>query len=167
MTRMRPTFKIIFAVIALSALSWADTQGNCTQIDNSSRPDCPSAIAFFGRMQTALKNHDRQTLVSLIHYPLLTTLNHKKARIRNRRDLLSHYDDIFDAGVRCAILNSASKDVWGNWRGFTIDGGDVWFDAIIPPGDRPDIKAPDYWTRYSFAIITINNGYGEEHCKKR
>src|ERR1700739_1816234 len=71
----------------------------------------------------------------------------KKAYIRNRKELPSHFDEIFDIEVRCAILNSTSKDVWGDSKGFTIDGGDVWFDGIIPRGDRVDVKAADDWTK--------------------
>jgi len=165
---MRLKVGILFALVVFSAICSGDTQpGNCILIDDSSRPDCAGAIAFFGRIQTALKNDDRQALASLIHYPLLTSLNRKKTRIHSRRELLSHFDDVFDIGVRCAISNATSKDVWGNWQGFTIGGGDVWFDEIIPPGENPDVKAPDYWTKYPFRIITINNGHGEEQCKKR
>jgi len=164
---MRPMRVAVLTLVMFCAfLSAAAQDGNCTQLDNSSRPDCPAAITFFERIQTALKNDDRQTLTSMVHYPLLASLQHKETRIHNRKELLSHFDEVFDVGVRCAILNSTSKDVWGNWRGFTIDGGDVWFDGIIPPGKHPDIRAPDYWTKYPFGIITVNNGLGEEHCKK-
>jgi hypothetical protein len=152
--------------VLLSLCSGETQPGNCTQIDKSNRPDCPSAIAFFDRLQIALKNDDRRELASIVNYPLLTTLNHKKTHIRSREELLSHFDELFDAGVRCAILNSKRKEVWGNWRGFMIGRGAVWFDGIIPPGESPDIQSPDYWKKYPFRIITINNGYGEEYCKK-
>jgi hypothetical protein len=93
----------------------------------------------------------------LVTYPVLTSINHKRLRIRNQQQLLAHFDDIFDGGVRCSILNATEKDVWGNWQGFTVGGGAVWFDGIIPRGERRDTNAPDYWTKYPFEIKTINN----------
>lgn len=49
------------------------------------------------------------------------------------------------------------KSVWGNWRGFTVDGGAIWFDDISPPGTNDDPKAPDFWKKGKFLIITVNN----------
>jgi len=138
--------------------------GNCTTIDASTRPDCPGALKFFARVQTAIRTDDRRTVAALVKYPVLKTLHHKRANIRGRKELLSHFDQVFDADIRCAILGATEKDVWGNWRGFSIGDGAVWFDAIIPPGDTPDIHAPDYWTKYPFKIITVNN-WDNHHCK--
>ena len=77
--------------------------------------------------------------------------------IRDRTQLLSHFDEIFDSAVRCVILNASEKAVWGNWRGFSVDGGAIWFDGIIPPGEKPDTQAPGYWKKYPMKIITVNN----------
>lgn len=99
----------------------------------------------------------------MVHYPLLTTLSHHKVYIHSRNELLSHFDEVFDEGVRSAISNATDTDVWGNWRGFMIGSGAVWFDAIIPRGEKPDPKAPDYWTKHPFKIITINNGDRARH----
>ena len=50
----------------------------------------------------------------------------------------SRYDEIFDGGVRCAILSANRKSVWANWQGFTIGNGEIWFDGIIPQCEKPD-----------------------------
>jgi hypothetical protein len=163
---MRAVF-VLTLVLTFSILAFGGSSGNCAQIDDSSRPDCTGAIAFFARLQNALKNDNRQAIASMVNYPLRTTLHHKNIRIRDRRELLSHFNEIFDSGVRCAISNSTDEDVWGNWQGFTIRRGEVWFDAIIPSGAHPDVKAPDYWMKYPFAIITVNNAADGEPCKKR
>lgn len=96
----------------------------------------------------------------MVHYPLLTTLSHHKVYIRSHNELLSHFDEVFDDGVRGAISKATDRDVRGNWRGFTIDSGAIWFDAIIPHGEKADPKETDYWTKHPFKIITINNGDG-------
>jgi hypothetical protein len=149
---------VLLGLVAASVAGSAVAQpGNCTQIDSSTRPDCPGALAFFRSLQSALREDDRQKVASLVAYPVLASIRHKPIHIRNRTQLLAHFDEIFDEGVRCTILNDNEKSVWGNSRGFTVDGGAVWFDDIIPPGENPDTKAPDYWTRYPFKIIAINN----------
>ena len=153
--RVRTVF--LASAIAFIAGSAVGQSGNCTQTDSSSRPDCRGALAFFRRFQSALQSNDRQTIAALVAYPVLTSINHKQVRIRNQQQLLAHFDDIFDAGVRCSILSATEKDIWGNWQGFMVGHGAVWFDGIIPRGERPDTKAPDYWTKYPFKIKTINN----------
>lgn len=162
---MRIRVVLLASVVACVAGSAVAQTGNCTQTDGSTRPDCPGALAFFQSFQSALQKNDHQAVASLITYPVLTSLHHKRVRITKRAQLLAHFDDIFDEGVRCAILNATEKDVWGNWQGFTVDGGAVWFDSIIPKGEHPDVKAPDFWKRYPFKIKTINND-GQYPCKK-
>jgi hypothetical protein len=148
----------VFVVLAITSVAGSAVaqEGNCTH--DSSRPDCPGAIAFFHRFQSALQSKDRRTIAAMVTYPVLTSINHKRVRIRTQQQLLAHFDDIFDAGLRCSILNATEKDVWGNWQGFTVGEGAVWFDRIIiPQGERLDTKAPDYWTKHPFKIKTINN----------
>jgi hypothetical protein len=142
-------------------------EGNCTQRDNSSRPDCPGAIAFLGKLQTTFRSNDRKTVASLVRYPLLTTLPSKKVHIANQAQLLTHYDEIFDAGVRCAVLNATQKEVWGNWQGFMIGNGTIWFDGVIPRSEKADTDAPDYWTKHPFKIVTVNNGSATTPCKSK
>jgi uncharacterized protein YecT (DUF1311 family) len=137
--------KLILAIAFLAAPLPAWSQGNCTNLDESSRPDCPEAIAFFGIFQTTLRENDRKTVSSLISYPLLTRIRSEAAHIRTPAELLQHFDEIFDAGVRCAVLNATARDVWGNYRGFMIGHGAIWFEGMTSP-DRP-IK-----------VITVNNG---------
>jgi len=93
---------LVTACVAGSAVAQV---GNCTRTD-STGPDCPGAIPFFRSFQLALRKNDRQKVASLVTYPVLTTVHHKRVRIRNRTQLLAYFDDIFDEGVRCAILSA-------------------------------------------------------------
>ena len=152
---------------ALVVPSAAGQSGNCTQKDSSTRPDCPRALAFFLNFRSALENNDRQRVASLISYPVLAQLHKKRTFIRSRGQLIFHFDEVFDQQIRCAILSATDKDVWGNSRGFTVDGGPIWFDGIIPADEHPDTDAPDYWSRYPIKIITINNGSHYECHRSR
>lgn len=142
--------------LAIAASAFPEA-GNCTQKDASTRPDCPQAIAFFHRMQTELRNGNRQALAQLVHYPLRTAIGKKRASIGSPKQLLAHFNEIFDEGVRCEVLDATDQDVWGNWQGFTVGDGAIWFDGIIPKGTVPDTTAPDYRTKYPFRIIAVNN----------
>ena len=132
----------------------AASEGNCTLPDPATRPECPGAIAFLAKFQDALKRHDREAVASLVHYPLLVTAG-GKMHIRSRAQLLADYDRVFAPKVRAAILKANADDVWGNANGVMV-GGVIWFDAIIPRSQQPDVSAPDYWKRYPFKIITVN-----------
>jgi hypothetical protein len=118
----------------------------------SDRPDTPQAQAFFNRLQQLFKADNRKELAGLIEYPMLTTLNGRKTHIQNRTAFINHFDEIFDKGIRCAILESTDKDVWGNSHGFTIEYGGtigtVWFDGFRAPNDAD----------YIYRLMTVNNG---------
>ena len=131
--------------------------GNCTQGDASTRPDCPQAIAFFKTFQAAFNNNDRAKVASLVSYPVLTSLHRKRVHIKNAAQFRTHYNEIFNRQISCAILAASTRDVWGNWRGFMVARGAIWFDAIVPAGERANTSSPDYSSRDPFKIITINN----------
>lgn len=92
-----------------------------------------------------------------MEYPFLTSLNHKKVRLSNPAGLLKHFDEIFDKGVRCEIAGAKDEDIWGNWRGFTIGDGATWFDGLIATTEKANSKSPDFWTKGTFKVITVNN----------
>jgi hypothetical protein len=130
-------------------------QGNCTHPDPATRPDCPGAIAFLAKFQDALRSNNREAVASLVNYPLLVPDEAGK-RIRSRAQLLASFDRIFTPPIRNAILKGTPDDVWGNYRGFMIGSGVIWFDSIVPSNAHPNPSAPDYWKKYPFKVITVN-----------
>jgi len=129
--------------------------GNCTHPDQSTRPDCPAAIAFLAKFQDALKHDDRRAVASLVHYPLLVTAGRKR-RIGTRAELLADFDHIFTPSIRVAVLNATADDVWGNANGFMIGRGVIWFDGIVPPNQNPGSSSR---AQYPFRLITVNPAY--------
>jgi len=122
-----------------------------------SRGDCQRAIEFFHLVRAELQKNDRLSLAAQIEYPLLTSIHHKRASIRSKEQFLKQFDQIFDKGVRCAILNASDDDIWSNSRGYTLGNGDIWFDDLILPGKTTDPKAPGFWSKGTFKIMTVNN----------
>ena len=125
--------------------------------DDDQRPDYPRALVFFHRVQDALRRNDRTEISELIEYPLLIRLHGKKHLIKTRRELLDNFNQIFDSQVRCAVIQSTDKDVWGNSHGFMVGNGAIWFDDFSPPGTNEDLQAPSFWTKGKFLMMTVNN----------
>jgi hypothetical protein len=116
-----------------------------------SRPDCGKAVVFFDNLQRAIVSNDRNLVATMVHFPLRVMLHGNKAVIRNRAEFLGKYDSVFDASVRCAIAHAKRSLVWGNWQGFTVAGGVVWWERSNTPDS-------------SFKLITVNNGAHYEGC---
>lgn len=93
----------------------------------------------------------------MMEYPFLTSIEHKKVHILTRSRFLRHFDEIFDPGVRCEVLKATDDDVWGNSHGFTIKEGAIWFDDLLPPGDKTDPGSSDFWEKGTFKVLTVNN----------
>ncbi len=134
--------------------------GNCTAKDSSTRPDCPGAIAFFQKLQAALKADQRPEVAAMIQYPVTIFVHGKQLELPNQEAFLSHYDLAFNSSMLCAIGKATASQVWGNYIGFTFDSGELWWEGIIPPGETSDTSAKDYWTKYPFKIIAFNNEGG-------
>jgi hypothetical protein len=141
-------------LVLLSALVAHPQDSSCPK---DGRPDCPRAVAFFQNFRAALAKNDREGVAEMMEYPFLTSINHKKVRISTPTKLLLHFDEIFDKGVRCEIAGAADQDVWGNSNGFTVKDGAIWFDDLISPKEKIDPNSPDFWTKGSFRVITVNN----------
>lgn len=133
----------VSAVLMFSFALLPHAAGQSHEGCGTSRPDCDEAISFFVRLQNAIRSDKRTDVASLVRYPLRVTLHRKKVLIRNRKDLVQNYRGVFDNAVRCAIENAKRSDVWGNWRGFTVDAGPVWWEKST--ADSP------------FLLIAVNN----------
>jgi hypothetical protein len=148
---------MLLAVGCFAAVALAQDAGNCTVHDVSTRPDCPSAIAFFQKLQIAVRAGNKAQLASMVNYPLRAGLSGKKIQIRTRTQFLKDYAKLFTPGVVCAITSAKDSEVWGNYQGFMIGKGVIWWDQIIPviPASIKDRNVVS--SNYPFKIITINN----------
>jgi len=135
----------------------ADQPGNCTAKDSSTPPDCLQAIAFFEKLQAAVQQNQQDQVVSLVSFPLRTSLGGKQVLIRSRQQFLANYGRIFTPAVRCALLHADNSSVWGRDIGFTFSSGVIWLDAIIPASDKTPLDEPDRASKFPMKIITINN----------
>lgn len=145
---------VLLAIGCLAAVALAQDTGNCTSHDASTRPDCPDAIVFFQRLQGAVKAGDKAQLASMVSYPLRTSQHGQRVNLRNRQQFLQAYSQLFTPAIVCAIEAAKPSDVWGNYQGFMVGQGVIWWDEIIPSS----VKNPEPSSgKYPFKIIAINN----------
>jgi hypothetical protein len=140
---------LVGCLLLLSAIALAQEKPQCTL------PDCDQAKAFFQKFQQAVDSDEKQQVVAMIRYPLHSYRDGKATVIKTKTQLLASYDAVFTGGVRCAIKTATLDDVWGNWRGFTISAGAIWWDRIIP-NSATNVQPSDL-SKYPFGVFGVNH----------
>jgi hypothetical protein len=111
------------------------------------------ARQFLLRLQTAVRSDDRDTVASMINYPLHVYGQEGAITIKTKPDFLKHYNRIWNAQVKrelflqsTACLTYASSGYtpeYGSQTAFVIGThGEIWFLGV---GSHNDMK-----------VITIN-----------
>jgi hypothetical protein len=147
---MRNCARRICTLLLLGGSTIAQEKSAC------SLPDCDQAKAFFQQFQKAMNEDKRQDAASLVSYPLKSYRHGKATIISNKSQLFAKYDSVFDAPTRCAIRHAGEDDVWGNWRGFTVAQGVIWWDRIIPRSVGTVQLAAI--SKYRFGVFSVNHG---------
>jgi hypothetical protein len=143
---------MIAGLLVLPSVVYASEKPTCTL------PDCEQAKAFFTKFQKAIDSNQRQEVAGMIRYPLRSYLNGKATIIKTKADLLARYDTVFTSGARCAIKTASLDDVWGNWRGFTISEGAIWWDRIVPnSATKNGTIHPTDLGKYPFGVFGVNH----------
>jgi len=141
---------VCLGITALPVVSQAQEKPDCAL------PDCDQAKAFFSKFQKATDSNEKQAVVAMVSYPLRSYRNGKATVFKTKAELLTAYDTVFTPGVRCAIKMATPSDVWGNWRGFTIGAGAIWFDRILPSSAKN--MQPSDFSKYPFGVFGVNHG---------
>jgi len=81
------------------------------------------------RFWDAVKRGDKETVASLIHYPITVELASARRRIHSRKELVDSYDAIFSVAYRDAIGNALPRDMFARDQGIMLDDGIVWFGS--------------------------------------
>lgn len=77
----------------------------------------------------AVASGNRQTVASLVAYPVRASINRKPRTLRSRRELLAHYDEIFSQPFRDAIAAALPRNMFARDQGIMLGNGEVWFNA--------------------------------------
>jgi hypothetical protein len=132
--KFAPALALFLLIACCASAQQPASTGNCTHKDVSTRPDCPAAIAFLNKLQSAVRSNDHNAVAALVRYPLLTPRHGRVYRIRSRAQLLANFNRVFRPEIRQTILSAGPDDVWGNGQGFMIGQGAIWFDGVPQDG---------------------------------
>jgi hypothetical protein len=147
---IRPLGSRVFCIVVLlTQFASAQEKPECTL------PNCDQAKAFFSKFQKAVEENQKQEVVAMVRYPLRSYRNGKATTFKTKAQLMAGYDTVFTPGVRCAIQTAHPADVWGNWRGFTISAGAIWWDRDIP-NSASNVQVSDL-SKYPFGVFGVNH----------
>lgn len=96
----------------------------------------PAFRLFIRDLQRAISTGNREAVLRMIRYPLRvngsntsgTRFTHRS--YRNAAAVRASFGRIFDQAVRRDILAQRYDMLWGNWQGYMIGNGTLWFDRI-------------------------------------
>lgn len=153
----RYTFVCVLLTVLPIALAAQDTgppPPSCRFQDDPA--DCKDAFTFFHKLKAAVSANQRDLVARMVWYPLEVYIDDKRVRIAGPQALLAHYNEIINPAERCAISTVEDTDVWGNWQGYTIDRGAIWWDKLASKKDEKPGQDID-WTKIPFKIKRFNN----------
>jgi|GEM_PF-3207002 len=83
-------------------------------------------LATLTKFTTALQKGDKETVASLIEYPLVRETPLKD--IKDKEEFLKYYEDYFDKETIPQVLKDA-KSPWNNWQGTATRNGLIWIEG--------------------------------------
>jgi len=85
---------------------------------------------FLIELRQAVANDDRKKVARLCRYPLLVNFPGNRIQLKNRRELIQRYGEVFTPEVK-RVLTQQKTPVTMGWRGFMTERGEIWFDHVV------------------------------------
>jgi hypothetical protein len=86
--------------------------------------------AFLKALQTALAAHARQTVASMVSYPLTAKVHGRVLHLHTPRDFLAYYDELLPVKTQELIAHQSYGQLFANSQGVMIGDGQVWFGGV-------------------------------------
>lgn len=90
--------------------------------------------AFYANLQRAVAKGDKAAVAARVHYPLTVFLDddddddqNQKLVIKTKAQFLNNYNRIFTDDVRENLAETSFSELFVNWKGASVDDGDIWF----------------------------------------
>lgn len=133
---------------------------NKNRFSNAGISSNQEVIDFYLNFQKAVSNDDKKAVASMMDYPACVRfavgdLERTGCRKLSRKAFIRNYDKIFDADFKNFIKNiDVNKEgqlgvLWSNWRGITMDRGQIWFGGICRDKDC---------NKYELKITALSSG---------
>lgn len=103
---------------------------------------------FMKRVQSSILSEDKEWIAEHTRFPIKTKLNSKKKiSIKNKQELISNFNKIFNQEFKNKIKVSSTTDLFHTYQGVMLGDGEIWID------NKPDSTEKEY----PYFIIAINN----------
>lgn len=104
---------------------------------------------FLTKLQKSVEKKDKETVASMVDYPLTVTVAHKEIDIADSRDFVKHYDKIFNNRLVKIILGQKYEDLFAKDTGIMVGPhGELWYSGICTVNDC---------SKFDIKIMQINN----------
>ena len=128
---MKPVMRVSFTillVLALTTLTPTSAQTNKYAVAGIGGPK--RVEEFLHGLQQAVAKDQRARVAAMVQYPVNVVIAGKKIRLRNKPDFLKRYDLVMNRKVRDAIAGQKPEDLFANYQGVMIGGGEIWFNQL-------------------------------------
>ena len=144
-------FAIILALCALAGPARCQLEGSAPL--SMAGTNAGAVEDFLMRLREAVAHDQREVVSGLVEYPLSVWAGDRSVTVRNRREFLSKYPQIFTRELKQTIAATKLENSWPNWQGVMLDSGRMWFRPIGP--------------EESLRLVTINAPASSPPAKKK
>lgn len=104
---------------------------------------------FFEKLKKSALINDKNTISSMVEYPITVTVGHKEIEIENRNEFIVEYNTIFTKDLVGKIINQKYSDLFIKDTGIMIGkSGAILFGGICTVSDC---------SKFKIKIMQINN----------
>jgi hypothetical protein len=118
-----------------------DANCNRDTVDHMGPELARESRAFLVQLKVAVRADDKAKVASMVRYPLKFLVGQESEAIADRSNFLRDYAKIITPPVKKSLEEQSAECLFGNWQGFMIGDGEIWFTKL-PKG--------------TFRIITVN-----------
>jgi hypothetical protein len=101
---------------------------------------------FLTTLQQAVRNDDRQSVASLVAYPMTVLIDGAPITLADAAAFTAQYPLIMTERVRSAVEAAEPATLFANWQGVRIGRGELWFGGVYE----------DRAVTYDVRILAIN-----------
>jgi hypothetical protein len=104
--------------------------------------------SFLTTLQQAVRNDDRQTVASLVSYPITIRIDGAPTTLADPAAFIANYQAVMTKPVRAAVEAAEPDTLFANSDGVMMGRGQVWFGGVYEDGAET----------YDIRIVGINPG---------
>lgn len=134
---------VILLALCLSAASGQTVTPQSNKYEVAGIDDPRSVEDFLRSLQQAVAKNERARVATMLNYPVTVIIRGRKLKLKNKADFLRRYNVTINHKVKQAIADQKPDDLFVNYQGVMIGGGEIWFGQ---PYESKQIK-----------VIAINN----------